>query len=111
MKEMRDRVQAQFMRNARLLGAYKPSPDPKNTPCWMLLCKDTIDTMSLYNVYYPWLCDEEFRIAGTTDWENLIGQAVPVVDLKGDHFNLFHNRHVSLRQWFRQHVGWLLIYS
>lgn len=101
MQQIRRAIKAQFHRNARLLGAYNPTLSQgnnadKDVQCIMLKCKGTFDAEGLCNVKYGWLSDEQSRMASIKAWEGLVGSPVPVLDVDGNHFDLFSPEHVSL---------------
>lgn len=89
------RIQAQFKRNAKLLGAYRPVPDHTNAPCYVLQCDKVVDTVALCGISYPWLADAKFREEGLKDWQSLTGKPVVPFRVKGDHFDLFQPQNVS----------------
>ncbi|KAF9631050.1 conidial yellow pigment biosynthesis polyketide synthase [Lasiodiplodia theobromae] len=88
-------VEAQFRRNAELLGRYKPRPANADVPVVMLKCKRTFDTQRLCGVSYPWLSDEGARMESVKVWERLVGGQVRVLDVDGDHFDLFAPNNVE----------------
>lgn len=88
-------VEAQFRRNAELLGRYKPRPAAADVPVVMLKCKRTFDTQGLCGVSYPWLSDQGSRNDSVKVWERLVGGQVRVLDVDGDHFDLFAPNNVS----------------
>ena len=94
-KQACDIVEAQFKRHANMLENYNPRTDADDVPCVMLNCTQTLDTQNLCRVSYPWLSEESFREQCLTDWEELIGRRIPVMDVGCDHFEIFDNKHVS----------------
>ncbi|KAF2280129.1 ketoacyl-synt-domain-containing protein [Westerdykella ornata] len=94
LRSLRSAIAAQFRRNASLLAKYAPQPE-KSWQCVMLKCKDTFDTKELCGVDYPWLSDVEFRQASVGEWERLSGGKIPVVEVKGNHFDLFEKGNIE----------------
>lgn len=87
-------IEAQFQRNASLLGDYDPralmwSDAGKNLRCVMMKCKESFDAEGLCGVKYPWLSDERTRLESVKVWEELLGKSVPILDVSGNHFDLF----------------------
>ncbi|KAL6711554.1 polyketide beta-ketoacyl-synthase [Coniothyrium glycines] len=94
MQRVRRNIEAQFKRNARLLGSYNPPlsnavDTSRNVSCIMLKCKNTFDMQGLCDIKYGWLDDDKFRETSTKAWEDLVGGAVPVLDIDGNHFDVF----------------------
>lgn len=98
MRSTRAAIKAQFHRNARLLGAYNPDQDPSHgdVPCIMLKCRGIFDAEKLCGVTYPWLSDDSFRMQSMKMWESLIGKMLPVMEVNGNHFDLFSPENVSV---------------
>ncbi|EOD44424.1 putative polyketide synthase protein [Neofusicoccum parvum UCRNP2] len=85
MRGVRAAIEAQFHRNARLLGRYGPRPagDGGAGPdarCVMVKCSGTFDAEALCGVAYPWLSDDECRAQSVKVWESLVGRSVPTLD-------------------------------
>lgn len=47
----------------------------------MLRSQDTVDCETLYGVRYPWLNDPGARTDAIIEWEKLVGQDIPVLDI------------------------------
>ncbi|KAF2836624.1 conidial yellow pigment biosynthesis polyketide synthase [Patellaria atrata CBS 101060] len=94
-QRLRSCVEAQFKRNARLLGKYTPNASSARFECVMLQCVELVDTLVLYGVEYPFVSDREFRMQDVADWEQLIKKPIPVYPIKGNHFSLFAPDNVS----------------
>ncbi|GME55931.1 hypothetical protein GTA08_BOTSDO13036 [Neofusicoccum parvum] len=100
MRGVRAAIEAQFHRNARLLGRYGPRPagDSGAGPdarCVMVKCSGTFDAEALCGVAYPWLSDDECRAQSVKVWESLVGRSVPTLDVRGNHFDLFSPENVG----------------
>lgn len=100
MRRIRLAIEAQFQRNARLLGSYNPLSEGAgaggDVQCVMMKCKETFDAEGLCDVSYPWLSDDGSRSESVKVWESLVGRSVPVLDVSGNHFDLFSPENVSI---------------
>ncbi|KAL1636985.1 polyketide beta-ketoacyl-synthase [Diplodia intermedia] len=92
--DIRAAVAKQFRRNAALLGAYAPA-DADGIRCVMLMCKGGFDAEALCGVEYAWLSDEAARRESVRVWEGLLGREVPVLEVEGNHFDLFERGNVE----------------
>jgi len=52
-------------------------------------CKEVFDAEGLCGVKYPWLSDERARLESVKVWEDLLGRPIPILDVSGNHFDLF----------------------
>ncbi|KAI9661312.1 MAG: Type I Iterative PKS [Bathelium mastoideum] len=88
-RKIRNQVQAQFKRNARLLKHYNPSSVHAGFPCVFIKARDTFDTQKLCGLQYPWLSDDAHRVESIRSWEKLIQRSMPVLEAEGNHFSVF----------------------
>ncbi|KAL2163193.1 hypothetical protein VTH06DRAFT_5249 [Thermothelomyces fergusii] len=101
-REMREAVEANFLRFAGLLGEYSrgraPAPgpsDPPSPPCVMVRCVKTLDRAALGGAHYPWLSDPAEAVRSVRTWERLLGRPLPVLELSCDHFTPFEPENVG----------------
>lgn len=89
-------IESQFRRHADMLQCYNPKSNPHgDVPCVMIKCAQNMDTMSLCGVEYPFLGSSESRDQSNSEWENLTGQRIPVLDVDCNHFEVFDDAFVS----------------
>ncbi|GAP82674.1 putative polyketide synthase [Rosellinia necatrix] len=93
--QARERIRQRFLYHAKLLQNYHPEPRAENVPCVMLKCSRSMDTETLCNVAYPWISDDEFRAKTATQWEQLMGRNIPVLDIACNHFQVFDAEYVE----------------
>ncbi|KAI1261343.1 hypothetical protein F5Y18DRAFT_202343 [Xylariaceae sp. FL1019] len=94
-KQARERVNKNFQYHAGLIQTYQAKPQAVNIPCVALKCARSMDTQKLANVSYPWLGEDDFRTQATEQWQSLIGQDVPILDIPCHHFEVFDAEHVG----------------
>ena len=87
-------LQAEFKHNAALLSKYSP-PSRSSIKTIMLRSRDTIDTEGLCGVKYDWLSSQEARDSAIRGWEEIAGGGVQVLEIPGNHFEAFAEKHVS----------------
>ena len=93
---VRERVSKQFQANAALLGKYRPPQSSQiSSKVVMLRSRDTFDSEGLCNVRYPWLSDQQTRSQAIVAWEKLVGQSIKVLEIPGNHFEVFAQQNVS----------------
>ncbi|KAL4900541.1 hypothetical protein BDW74DRAFT_182627 [Aspergillus multicolor] len=61
----------------------------------MLHCKDTIDTVGICGVEFPWLADEECRKAALARWSDIVGRPLKVHPIPGNHFEPFDGKNID----------------
>ncbi|KAL8728548.1 MAG: hypothetical protein Q9181_005305 [Wetmoreana brouardii] len=86
---------AEFKANAALLGAYFPPVTPSYIKTVALRSRDTFDTETLCGVRYDWLSSQSFRTEAIRSWEELVGGAVDVLEIPGNHFEPFDEQNVG----------------
>ncbi|KAI1172122.1 hypothetical protein F4777DRAFT_593119 [Nemania sp. FL0916] len=94
-KEAREKLQQRFQYHASLLQNYHPEPQVSDIPCIMLKCSYSMDTAMLCNVTYPWISDDNFRERSVSQWEQLMGRSIPVLDVACNHFQVFDPDYVG----------------
>lgn len=85
-------VRAQFEANTRSLVAYRPSAGGRNPKLVLLRCRDGVPTQG---ARHEWLENRADVRLATGGWEMLTGTQVPVVDIPGNHFEVFARANVS----------------
>lgn len=96
------RISKQFQANSTMLGKYKPPQSSQPFPKVVLLrSRDTFDSEGLCGVKYPWLSDQQTRSQAIAAWEKLIGQSIQVLEIPGNHFEVFAQQNVSLTESMR----------
>ena len=98
-------LQTEFKRNARLLGNYSP-PIINFVKAVMLRSRDILDTVKLCGVRYDWLSNQAARDDAVKRWEEMLGGEMHVLDIPGNHFQVFDQEFVSLKV---DHVSQLLM--
>jgi thioesterase domain-containing protein len=93
--ERRGCIEAQFKRNARLLEGYNPPLDTFSIPTAMLLCRETFNTTRPCGISYAWLDNQDYRTRCARDWQRVVGSSMQVLEVEGNHFNMFSARNVS----------------
>jgi thioesterase domain-containing protein len=89
-------IESQFRRHADMLQCYNPESNPHgDVPCVIIKCAQSMDTMSLCGVEYPFLSSCESRDQSTGEWENLTGQRILILDVDCNHFEVFDDAIVS----------------
>ncbi|KAL9599307.1 MAG: hypothetical protein Q9219_003934 [cf. Caloplaca sp. 3 TL-2023] len=99
---------AHFRTHKRLLAEYIPErfPSASTTRSIMLQSTDTMNTSRLCGVPYAWLEDEEARQQAIKEWEGLLDQRIDILEIPGNHFEPFLEKHVSAAQlelWILAH--------
>lgn len=89
-------LHTEFKRNAGLLGNYSP-PTRNSIKAVMLRSRDTFDTEKLCGVRYDWLSRQATRDDAVKRWEEMLGGAMDVLEILGNHFQVFDNKFVSLK--------------
>ena len=89
-------LQTEFRRNACLLGDYSP-PIVNPIKAVMLRSRDILDTEKLCGVRYDWLSNQAAHDDAVKEWEELLGGALDVLEIPGNHFQVFDEKFVSLR--------------
>ncbi|KAM0544995.1 hypothetical protein ACHAPJ_011576 [Fusarium lateritium] len=86
-------LKQEFLSNASLLGSYKPEVFSRVTGSPLrtviLRSQNTLDTEAHFGVRYDWLSQQEARDDAIVAWENLVGGAVEVLPIPGNHFEPF----------------------
>ena len=90
------RLQTEFKRNACLLGNYSPLMN-SSIKAVMLRSRDTLDTEKLCGVRYDWLSNQAARDNAVKRWEEILGGAMDVLEISGNHFQVFDQKLVSLK--------------
>ncbi|KAJ3580046.1 hypothetical protein NPX13_g523 [Xylaria arbuscula] len=94
-KKALETMKRRFRDHAMMLQNYQPEPLVDSIPCVMLKCSCSMDTQSLCGVTYPWISDDEFRDKSVAQWEQLVGESIPVLDIDCNHFEVFDPKHVE----------------
>lgn len=91
---------SEFCKNARLLGSYFASEYKavvgSKIKTVYLKSEETIDTQAACGVQYPWLSDQNARIAAIREWETLVGDNIKVLPIPGNHFEPFLSHNASV---------------
>ena len=98
-------LQTEFKRNARLLGTYSP-PVINSIKAVMLRSREILDTEKLCGVRYDWLSNQAARDDAVKEWEEMLGGEMDVLEIPGNHFQVFDQEFVSLKVY---HVSQLLM--
>ncbi|KAI0194248.1 hypothetical protein F4808DRAFT_474880 [Astrocystis sublimbata] len=94
-KQAREKIKQKFEHHAMLLQNYHPERRSRSVPCVMLKCSRSMDTELLCNITYPWVSNSDFREQSVSQWEQLMGRSIPVLDIACDHFQIFDTEHVG----------------
>lgn len=62
----------------------------------VLRSRDTLDTEALCGVRYEWLNSQKARDQAVEGWKQIVGYDVDVLDIPGNHFEVFDEQHVSI---------------
>ena len=84
----------EFKASAALLKSYSPSTLPHYVKTVALCSRDLMDTETLCEVSYDWLSSAKARTEAIKGWEKIIGGDVDVLEIPGNHFEAFDERHV-----------------
>lgn len=61
----------------------------------MLRSANTFNAQTLCGVEYPWLGSQEARSRAIEGWKSLVGESLEVLNIPGDHFEVFNADNVS----------------
>ncbi len=60
-----------------------------------LRSRDVLDCKRMCGVEYPWLENQRAREEAVEKWRELVGQVVEVLEIPGNHFEVFAKENVS----------------
>lgn len=101
-------IRRQFELNTALLANFKPPKveHGQHLDIVLLRCSEGYDAAGLDCVKHSWLEDRSNARAAVEGWEKVVGREVRVVDLPGNHFEVFDKANVSLvpEQKMQEHM-------
>ena len=90
-------IRRQFKLNTDLLTNFTPPKQHGQYPPTVLLrCSEGYDTKALKSVKHAWLEDRSDPRTAVEGWERVVGGDVRVIDVPGNHFEVFDETNVSL---------------
>ena len=89
-------VLRQFTLNTALLVKFEPAPMPTQPKMILLRSREGFDASGLACERHAWLEDREDRRSAVQGWETVVGAKVEVIDIPGNHFEVFEDDNVSL---------------
>ncbi len=89
-------VLRQFTLNTALLVKFEPAPMPTQPKMILLRSREGFDASGLACKRHAWLEDREDQRSAVEGWETVVGAKVEVIDVPGNHFEVFEENNVSL---------------
>ncbi|KAI9804114.1 MAG: Type I Iterative PKS [Sarcosagium campestre] len=89
-------VKRQFQMSAAFLRDFqsdKSAPHPRTV---MLRSSEGYDTKAIGAPRHPWLEDRSDPSTAVTEWESIVQNRVPVIDIPGNHFEPFEEANVQM---------------
>lgn len=94
-KALNNSLRRQFITNTGMLAIYRPAHNVPTPKMILLRSSEGYDLSSLPCEYNAWLEDRSDPRSAVEGWEKVVGGKVDMIDIPGNHFEVFEAKNVS----------------